>query len=481
MRRIKIYGLLLGGLLFLMTSCLGGDDEVIIDDWILGNAQISSFILVNDSIAGLSNVRFTIDQLNGKIYNKDSMPYGTVIDEKVLCKLTFDSQLDVASIMFVNIEKNDTVFWAGTDADSIDFSSPVEMTIMPFDGVSTKKYEAKINIHQVNPESMVWQKYSDLFSGKKYNDMKVISFRDSYYMYVTESGVYRLFVSDKEKINNWKEITLSGFPEKAVLSQITENEGELYIITEDGALYNSSAGQNSTGEQKWSHVEGVPAIKTLLGCLSANIISSVPSVVSGIAVENGTMKFIRIHNNNWEIGAVVQANFPVSGFGSINYESMYNPRIVIAAGRDKNNNLTNNIWSTIDGLSWALFSNNGAPFSPREGVALSIYDNIFFLVGGIDNKGKALKDIYVSVDQGITWLHNYFVYVDSEDEDSEEQILVEKFYYELPEDYAARGFNSVVVDDNNYMLLFGGKAGKDTNVLSDLWRGRINRLGFGKE
>ena len=479
MRRIKLFGLLLGGLLFLMTSCLGGDDEITIDDWILGNAQISGFSLTNDSITGLSSVKFTIDQLNGKIFNKDSMPYGTVIDEKVLCKLTFDSYLDVANVAFVNILTNDTV-WGTTD--SVDFSTPVEITVYPLDGITTKKYEAKINIHQVNPETMVWQKHSDMFSDKKYNDMKVISFRDSYYMYVCEDGVYSLFVSETEKIDNWREITLSGFPDKAILLQIAENEGGLYVITEDGGLYCSSEEQNSSGEQQWSQIEGVPTIKTLLGYLSANIISNRPSAITGIAVEDGTMKFFSIFkNNSWDTGSVVPANFPVSGFGSIHYEAMYNPRIVIAAGRDMNDYMSNDVWSTIDGKSWALISTNGVPFSPREGVALSIYDNCFFLVGGIDNKGKALKDIYFSVDQGITWFHNYFTYVDSEDENSEEQVLVEKSIYEMPEDYASRCFNSVIVDDNNYMLLFGGKASKDTNVLSDLWRGRINRLGFGKE
>jgi hypothetical protein len=462
-----------------MTSCLGGDDETIIDDWVLGNAQISGLLLTNDSISGLSNVKFTVDQLNGKIFNKDSMPYGTVIDEKVLCKLTFDSYYEVANVSFVNLITNDTV-WGTTD--SIDFSSPVEITVYPLDGVTTKKYEVQINIHQVNPETMVWQKHSDLFSDKKYSDMKVIPFRDSYYMYVSENGVYSLFMSDTEKIDNWREITLSGFPEKAVLSQITENDGNLYIISEDGGLYCSSEEQNSSDEQQWSQVEGLPVIKTLLGFLSFNLVSSRPPVISGIAIEDGTMKFFSMFkNNSWSTGSIVPANFPVSGFGSIYYESMHNPRIVVAAGRDMNDNLTNNVWSTMDGLSWALISNNGTSFSPREGVALSIYDNCFFMVGGIDSKGHALKDIYFSVDQGITWFYNYFAYVDSEDEESEEQVLVEKFIYNMPEEYAARGFNSVIVDNNNYMLFFGGKAGKDTNVLSDLWRGRINRLGFGKE
>ena len=77
MEKMKFCGLLVGGLLFLMTSCLGGNEEGTFDDWTIGNAQISSLSLSNDSIPGLSAVKFTIDQLNGKVYNVDSMPYGT--------------------------------------------------------------------------------------------------------------------------------------------------------------------------------------------------------------------------------------------------------------------------------------------------------------------------------------------------------------------------------------------------------------------
>ncbi len=55
MGKIKFCGLLIVGLAFLMSSCLENDDTTI-DDWNLGNAQISAFSLSNDSIKGLSDV-----------------------------------------------------------------------------------------------------------------------------------------------------------------------------------------------------------------------------------------------------------------------------------------------------------------------------------------------------------------------------------------------------------------------------------------
>ena len=51
----------------------------------------------------------------------------------------------------------------------------------------------------------------------------------------------------------------------------------------------------------------------------------------------------------------------------------------------------------------------------------------------------------------------------------------------MPVDYKARGFASVQVDKEKYMLIFGGKENTNANELDQIWRGRINRLGFDKQ
>jgi hypothetical protein len=450
MGKFKFCGLLIAGLACLMFSCLGGDNTTI-DDWNLSNAQISSFSLSNDSIAGLSNVKFTIDQVNGKIFNKDSMPYGTVINEKVLCSMTFE--IGVASVLMISRSTGDSVYW--TTTDSIDFSSSVMITTYPYDGVSSKIYEAKINIHQVDPDSMVWDFYSTLIPGKSFEDMNVIPCNNAYYMYVSVKEAFYLYKTDEADLTNWTEVPLSGFPDKAVLSKITECESVLYVFDTEGLLYHSVNGQT------WSQVANAPSVKTLLGYIPEGPAGSKP-VLSAVLKVDETLRFATMDKDmEWQTGGEVPASFPLSGFGVLNYEVMYHPYLAISTGRDCNNELSNRLWSTMNGLSWIPLTNEQVTFSKREGAVLFYYDDLFYIKGGIDESGTALSDLYYSKDKGITWW--------------QDTVRV------MPPNYIARGFSSVVVDKDNFVLLFGGKAGRDTNILSELWRGRINRFGFGKE
>lgn len=436
-----------------MSSCLGEGNQTTLDDWSLSNAQIASFSLSNDSIAGLSSVIFTIDQMNGKIYNRDSMPYGTLIDEKVLCTMNFE--MSVLGVLMINQAADDSVYWTSAETDSVDFSSPVLITVYSYNGVSTKTYEAKINIHQIDPDSMPWTLYATPLPGKSFEDMKVISRDNACYLYALQRGVTSLYKTDQADLIDWVELPLSGFPDRAVLSQITEYESVLYAVDADGQLYRSADGQI------WSQVADAPSLKTLLGFIPGDRTGSEP-VLSGISRVDEKLRFAAMNKNmEWRTGDDVPASFPLSGFGVLNHEVMYYPYLSISSGRDGRDELSNTTWSTANGLSWVPLSSGQSTLSKREGVALFYYDDMFYVTGGLDESGTALSDIYYSKDKGITWWADTL--------------------HVMPEEYAARGFSSVLVDEDNYVLLFGGKAGRDTNILNELWRGRINRLGFGKE
>ena len=467
MEKIKFCGLLfIGGILSLVSSCLR-DNDVEVDDWALGNALIASFSLSSDSVAGLADVKFTIDQLNGKIYNKDSMRYGTVLKDKVLAAITFESL--VSEVLIVEQATGDTV---KTITDSINFSAPVMMTVKAYDGVSTKVYEAKLNIHQVNPDTMVWEKYADILTGRTFQDMKTLVYNDACAMYVVEDGVCQLYRSGMQDMTYWEKFDLSGFPDKALLSQMTVFEDALFVVTEAGDLYVSSDGQ------EWVLSPFGLSVKALLGYLPASTVTGRSSVLCCLVEDEGVMRFVAVDRQMaYVLGKEAPEAFPVSGFGHLNYETRYFPRLALASGRDSRDNLSDMAWATMDGLSWASLSNSQKTFTAREGAAVFYYDGCFFVVGGMDAAGNALDDIYFSTDQGVSWYGK--VWVKNEDEGGDEYI--QRGYYLMPGDCEARGFASALVDKNNYILLFGGKAKKDTNVLNEIWRGRINRLGFGKE
>lgn len=472
MVKIKLCGLLLiAGLCSLITSCLGNNNYET-DDWALSNAQISSFSLASDSVAFLADVKFTIDQVNGRIFNVDSLPFGTSLDDKVIATVGYDCPYGVREIMFIEAS-GDTI--QGVN-DSINFSAPVIITVTAYDGLSIKTYDARINVHQVDPDVIVWEKYDVILPARTFQDMKVLTYNNFYYMYVIENSVYQLYRSDIPDVTAWEMLALSGFPEGAILSQITELAHELYVTTAAGDLYHSVDGQ------EWAQAEIDISIKTILGYLPASDITQRNDVLCCIAEMDGVLRFVTLDTQLiCTTGQLAPDDFPLSGFGVFNYETMYYPRLVVASGRDSKGDLSNKAYATMEGLDWATLSHPNNTFSSREGAGVFYYGRTFFVVGGIEAVG-ASKDIFLSFDQGVTWFDKYRDLnedYNANDEESEKYIL--RSYYVFPTEFEARGFMSVIIDQDNYIMLFGGKAKNDTNVLNEIWRGRVNRLGFGKE
>ena len=234
----------------LLSSCLGSDDT---QYELSRDCQILSFSLSSDSIPELEDVVFTIDQLTGRIFNIDSMPYGTKLDEKVICKVQLASTVYTCQVMQEAV--GDTIYW--NLEDSLDFSKPVKFVNTLWDGETTKAYLAQVNIHQVVPDSMVWNIYKEDITDGAVKEEKVVVFGEgndeSYYMYtqpVNASEGYQLYRSAVTDGRNWTKLAVSGLPAGEIrLSQITAYEDAFYAVTTKGVLYSSADGQN------WSAVE----------------------------------------------------------------------------------------------------------------------------------------------------------------------------------------------------------------------------------
>ena len=168
------------------------------------------------------------------------------------------------------------------------------------------------------------------------------------------------------------------------------------------------------------------------------------SALAAIIEKDGNLIYASINHQTrkWEwneSNPAVAEGFPLSGFGSVSYNSMYRARLMVVAGRDKNNQLTNTSWATDDGMIWAeLTAKDTTYFEKQEGVSVAEYDRKFFMLTGINESDKASADIYFSRDGGISWSVSDTLTV-------------------MPEEFKARGFSSIYVDDEQFMYLFGGK------------------------
>ncbi|MDR1356503.1 MAG: DUF6242 domain-containing protein [Tannerellaceae bacterium] len=439
---------IVGSIIMLTSSCLGSGDTDNATE--IKDAQISSLVLSHDSITGLSGVKFTIDQVNGLIFNNDSLPYGTEVN-KVICTLTYTT--GVAGIGVVQEAIGDsTIWWNGTD--SLDFSQPVKFIPTAYDGVTTKTYKAWVNIHRVIPDLMVWERFAAPLTGITADERKVVKHtlggEDVYMMYSKIQGTNHLHYSAVTDAKTWQELQLSGFPATTDITQITLYENTLYAPA-GGNIYQSADGIS------WAKVEQTPVISAIMGVLKEgrNTSSALATVI-----ENGNSRRFAGMNKDgqWTEGEVTPGNFPVSGFGSLDYYRMNNAYLTVVAGKDVEGRLLNTTWVTGDALSWEPFSGEQDNFfEKKSGVMLAPYDDKFYLLGGINAEGKASKDIHVSIDNGVTWSP-----ADS--------------LKAFPETYTARGYASVHVDDAKYMLIFGGRTSDGAKVLDELWRGRINLL-----
>lgn len=447
-----------GCIALFLSSCLDSDEREYERP---KDCQIMTFKLANDSVVGvkLDTVKFVIDQVNGRIFNPDSLPFGTVVG-KVVCNITYNNA-SMANIEVTQDALPDSTFNWNT-SDSLDFSKPVKFVTTAFDGITKKTYLAQVNIHQLVPDSMTWELYATDMPGFPAKEQKVIVRTEGdseyYYMYAqaaNTAGAYSLYRSAATDARSWTELSLEGLPAGVVrLAQMAEYENTLYVPTTAGALYQSADGQS------WTLVDQDHSIKTVLGVIKDGGLNQ-PSALAVIIDNNGTLNYAAMNNNQeWTTGDVVPEGFPVSGFGSLSSQSMFRENLTVVAGRDKDGKLLNSAWATMTGTSWILLTDmESTYFTKREGILLSAYDNKFCMIGGIDESNKAMKDLYFSIDAGVTWTLSDTLTV-------------------MPQAYTARGFSSVAVDKDNFMLIFGGKENTNANNLDQIWRGRINRLGF---
>ncbi|MCD8042257.1 MAG: DUF6242 domain-containing protein [Tannerellaceae bacterium] len=433
------------GCIFLgLWACMDSDDT---EYEVSRDPQIASFSLSNDSISGLSDVVFVIDQLEGLIYNPDSMDFGTEIDEKVLASITFTSY--VSSIELYPRATGDTVFWTGsTENDSIDFTKPVDIKTVAMDGLTTKRYVAELNIHTVLPDTMAWNLFQEKTVTGTISEQKVLAFNDGFLKYSKIGNTWDVDYATFDKPKDWQSVSGGlGLPVK--VDHIIQMGSLLYAPDFAGNIFMSSTGAD------WAQLMSPDVrLSSFLGLLDDNTLCA-----TGWVSGETDLRFVTLDSNmNLTKGELVPADFPLEELNRITYGITNTPALLVLGGT-RDGEFIPTVWNTNNGLYWEAYQNINFPY--RRGAAITKYDDKLYLIGGFDEDGKSSRDIFISQNRGVAW--------------NESGTLVA-----LPEEFVARGFVSVVVDGEQYMYLFGGKATISGNVRDESWKGRINRLGFAK-
>lgn len=441
------------------------------------DVQVTAFSLNNDSKVAehLDSVYFSIDLVNARIFNADSLPYGTNVS-RLIPNITFGS-VSGAELIVTRPGKADTVYnYLANPSDSIDFSNgPVSLRLTSSSGTNSRTYTINVNVHQVKADSLQWTRLGDRPANRGAKQARTVECNGEFYS-LTLDGTNLYLICQELPGSAYTDrmpVTLSGTGTPQ-LSSFTATNDALFVLDTDGNLITSAPDDNHwvlTG-QKWY---------SIIGNYGNEVI--------------GTSRDAQGHwmLNYFPSGRTeaLPQGFPVSGVSQsvpYTFEMSTSPMMMILGGRDADGNLLRGCWS-YDGSQWLYLTQQQLPvglesalllpyYSPRTSLGWKVSTRSALVVmGGRLRDGSVNPTVYISNDFGMHW--------------TEAPSLMQ-----LPKDvtpgYGAQGFvHDAVIHtgpaarivrpitqwDCPYIYLYGGYDAAG-NLYDSVWRGVINNLSF---
>ena len=378
----------------LLTSCLDDNDDVVLSD----KAVITSFSINDFGTVNGVLYPFSIDHVENRIYNRDSLPVGTDVS-KVSVNVSFDG-----GAVFYTVGGEERAY---STADSIDFTSPVIFSVYAADGSWRRNYAVSINVHTIDMDSLIWDKVENGdFKELGMSVEKSVLINDKLLVFGEKEGLPVVLNGSLSNGINFvlPETPLNGITGTVDYSSIVSLDNVLYLLA-DGKLY------NSTDAVEWTSL------------------SSEHTFVSMVGAIDGRLHLCEESGNDDSLSLVAfapdQMSESVSGWEEVQHVAKkdfpYSPSVVTVP-LATNSSITR---TTLVGISnsdnevkvWVKLSTENkwthyekitgnsktCPFMER--LTVISYDESLYAFGGKnESKGlEAFEAIYTSEDGGITW------------------------------------------------------------------------------
>ena len=430
------------------------------------DAQIYSIKITGDTliVAALNaNVKFTIDQINSQIYNRDSLPFGTKVG-MVKCVL---NTKDASQRLFYPdpVSFPDSVI-SLTGNDSIDLSKRAKIKIIASNGATSKTYDIWTNTYSIKADSFVWSRLSEQIVAGNVERQRTLLMPDSVmHSYIKTPAGFELYASPISDGVVWTKYEMTDFPSTAKIEFMPQSAAAemVYVTDASGGLYQSADGLVWERAKDESGANLQDSVKTLLGFLGNNL-----ELIIG-AQDIDLLATYSPANGQMTVNGPLPEGFPVEGFASVGYKKDYRHRLLLVGGENNSGAILETSWMKTENQNWVKLTPGNFAVSARRGAVCVPYDNKLMLIGGLERDSvAAVNDIYFSRDSGLSW------------EAANDSLQV------MPAGFAAREKASIFVDNKNYVYIVGGESHtaklvgnnkqRESNRITDIWRGRIHRL-----
>lgn len=453
----------------LMASCLESDndytytDDCAISSFSVTTAKQNTFVKTSDGLRDslvvkeltLSNYKFYIDQLNGKVYNPDSLPCG-VDAKKLLCSVSNSS----SGLVVIKKVKSDSLDYFSS-TDSLDFSVDREVQVVSNSGLSVKKYTIHVNVHKEQADSFAWHATPICAELKNLQGIKTAAVNGKLLLLGTDGNNTLVYANNGTQ---WTKCETN-------LGHNLAADAYKSLVTKDDYAYISDGGNivRTNDGKTWNIMGTATGVTRLVAASRYSLYGYATDGRLMTSKDNGatwTVAEIDDELSLMPYGETTYASVEIEGYAKTDRVMLFGTRDAATYPNDKY--LT--IWGKIDEAAansenqpWAYYgvsadNNHAAPL--LSGISAVAYDGGVYMIG--QEEGKAPK-FYKSLDNGITWR-----------EDTATVMLPTNFNENATNAITAKGTYALTVDKNKSLWLVNASNGMT-------WRGRINRLGWAKE
>ncbi|WP_293585097.1 DUF6242 domain-containing protein [Prevotella sp.] len=452
-----------------MASCLESDndytytDDCAISSFSVTTAKQNTFVKTSDGLRDslvvkeltLSNYKFYIDQINGKIYNPDSLPCG-VDAKKLLCSVSNSS----AGLVVIKKEKSDSLDYFSS-TDSLDFSVDREVQVVSNSGLSVKKYTVHVNVHKEQADSFAWHATPICAELKTMQAIKTAAVNGKLILLGTDGNTTIVYTNNGTQ---WTKCETN-------LGHNLAADAYKSLVTKDDYVYISDGGNivRTNDGKTWDIMGTATDVTRLVAASRYSLYGYATDGRLMTSKDNGATWAVAEIDDELSLmpyGETTYASVEIEGYAKTDRVMLFGTRDAATYPNDKY--LT--IWGKIDEAAensenqpWAYYgvsadNNHAAPL--LSGISAVAYDGGVYMMG--QEEGKAPK-FYKSLDNGITWR-----------EDTATVMLPTNFNENATNAITAKGTYALTVDKNKSLWLVNASNGMT-------WRGRINRLGWAKE